>query len=211
MDLHHQDLLSFIVKNNGLGEAHAINLFRQICLGVKQCHDRNIAHLDLKPDNILCDFKGDRVFLCDFGNSYKFNNCYDYVDIGRRGTVVYCAPEVKKCSKYNPVKADIWSLGILLHTMVAGYFPRGQTQKDFEKYDNGEINLSFIQQQCSTYLFGLLNFILQPLPHMRPSIDDILNHPWFHQNYEPRLKPLSPLTLKLSNEAKLPNSRLRVL
>ena len=179
MPLFAQDLLTKIMDENGLGERNTMNLFKQICEGVQQCHEKNIAHLDLKPDNILYSNNDEKVYICDFGNSYQFENENDEVNIGRRGTVLYSAPEVKNKPTYNPVKADIWSLGILLHVMTLGYFPHSKNDANMEHYHRGTINLAFAQRDCSPLLCELLTSILNVNPAERPSIAQILNHPWF--------------------------------
>ena len=199
MNIYHQDLLSLIMENGGLGEARSANFFRQVCHGMMQSHSFHVAHLDLKPDNVLFSQHEERVFLCDFGNSYQFRNPNEEVAIGRRGTEVYCAPEVKTQEKYNPVKADIWSLGILLHVMVVGYFPHGQSVNDIGNYHKGIVNLSFIQQQCSASLVELLQLILNPVSENRPSIEHILEHPWFCSPlHQPESTSKTPTLKKIS-------------
>ena len=179
MDLHKHDLLTAIMRENGLGELMALYYFKQICEGVQQCHSRNVAHLDLKPENILLDENEQRVRICDFGNAYQFQNHNEAVHIGRRGTLVYCAPEMKRTGTFNPVDADVWSLGILLHVMAVGYFPHAQSEQAIHQYHEGVVDLSFISGQCSSSFVNLLSMILDP--ENRPNITSILTHPIFNQ------------------------------
>lgn len=198
MDLHKQDLLSVVMRENGLGEMMALFYFKQICEGVQKCHDRNIAHLDLKPENILLDEEEHKIYICDFGNAYQFENKHEDVKIGRRGTLVYCAPEMKHSDKYNPIKADTWSLGILLHVMAVGYFPHAQNNNSIEKFHEGFVDISFIERECSSNFISLLSMIFDL--DNRPSISMILAHPAFNvlDSHNTNRKGSSTITQKLS-------------
>jgi len=178
MPFFKQDLLGFVMDNGGLEESLAALIFQQICIATQGCHEACVAHLDIKPENILYDASSKRAYLCDFGNSHQFTRG-QFVNIGRRGTLVYCSPEVKReGNAYDPVAADIWSLGILLHVIVAGFFPHSQGEKDMELYHQGYVNLRFIQGKASQQFFDLLTSILVINPADRPNINDILSHPW---------------------------------
>lgn len=177
MDLYQQDLLSFIMRENGLGEMLSLFYFKQICEAVQKCHDRHIAHLDLKPENILINEEEQKIYICDFGNAYQFDDKEADVKIGRRGTLVYCAPEVKCSDKYNPIKADVWSLGILLHVMAVGYFPHAQNTTSIERYHEGHVDISFVEKECSSSFISLLSMIFDT--DNRPTISAILAHPAF--------------------------------
>merc|ERR1711941_194813 len=76
-------------------------------------HNEKIAHLDIKPENILLRRKSTEVVLCDFGMSYDNSG-----KLPCRGTPQYMAPEVSKKNNYCPYSADIYSLGVLLHVML---------------------------------------------------------------------------------------------
>jgi serine/threonine protein kinase len=92
---------------------------------INHCHAQNIIHRDIKPENIMINEENE-VRLIDFGLSKtnKKNNMQTMC-----GTPFYMAPEVIK-SNYN-TKADIWSLGVLLYTLVSGYLPfQGTNNKD---------------------------------------------------------------------------------
>lgn len=186
MPFFKRDLLSFVMESSGLEEAFSAHIFKQLCVGIQQCHEIGIAHLDIKPENILFDELSKKIYLCDFGNSHKFEPGTK-VNIGRRGTLVYCAPEVKiENNPYDPVAADIWSLGILLHVTIAGYFPHSKGEKDMELYHQGYVNLNFIRSLVSPACFDLLTKILVIDPFSRPKIEDIINHPWVLEHTKPK-------------------------
>ena len=125
------DLFRYITKKikplskyQAMSEKEARFIFKQILSAVDYCHRRHIAHRDLKLANILLDDKKPpRVKICDFGLSrsydYEHENCYTIV-----GTPAYMSPEVldpkHNPDGYDPVKADIWSSGVILYAMLRG-------------------------------------------------------------------------------------------
>ena len=128
------DLFRYITKKvkplskyQAMSEGEARYIFKQILSAVDYCHRRHIAHRDLKLANILLDdHTPPRVKVCDFGLSrsydYEHENCYTIV-----GTPAYMSPEVldpkHNPDGYDPVKADIWSAGVILYAMLRGRFP----------------------------------------------------------------------------------------
>ena len=120
----HIDLMDYILNQKRLSENDAKKIFKEICLAVKQCHDSNIAHLDLKPENVLLNFstsrfqtnidsnipiasKPSQIKLCDFGHSFNFSQLATGNDTKRTvvpnsfkrvGTKQYRAPELSSIS-----------------------------------------------------------------------------------------------------------------
>ena len=97
-------------------------IFRQVCLGVNSLHTKaNHAHLDIKAENVLLD-EDKNAKLCDLCWAHPLD-----VECERElGTVNYKAPEVlglEICETFNPLKADIFSLGVLLFITSFGQFP----------------------------------------------------------------------------------------
>ncbi|RHZ05319.1 hypothetical protein DYB37_007051, partial [Aphanomyces astaci] len=92
--------------------------FRQILHGVQFMHARGFAHRDLSLENVLVDGK-DNCYICDFGLA-TFADAPSQDTVGK---AFYMAPEVAVVTRgasYDPVKADIWSLGIMLFMMLTG-------------------------------------------------------------------------------------------
>jgi len=147
-------------------------IFLQICRGVKKLHDNRIAHLDLKPENIL--LKGNVPVITDFGTMYKTDLCKEESLISTslfKGTRIYAGPELRSCQYYNPFLLDIFSLGVMIHACVTRTFPY--------RAGSSIMDLSYLNQSVSAELADLVTLMLSPVPTARPSIDGVLNHPWF--------------------------------
>ncbi|KAM0795659.1 kinase-like domain-containing protein, partial [Usnea florida] len=110
---------------------HLFRIFRQICQGVAYMHSRGLAHLDLKPENVLVNSEGTPKII-DFGSSevvtpillLPHSTC---VVVGRnnlvhgvRGSEPYMPPEVYGEAKYDSQKADVWALGIMFVQIALG-------------------------------------------------------------------------------------------
>lgn len=108
-------------------EGEARRLFRQIVEAVKYCHDNNIAHRDIKMENIILDQSG-MPKLIDFGFSTKG------IDKNLKlfcGTPSYMSPEIVARKEFMAGPADVWALGILLFALLSGTFPfRGINERD---------------------------------------------------------------------------------
>ena len=76
-------------------------------------------HRDLKPENLLLD--DNKIKLVDFGlsNTYKTGGVLKTAC----GSPCYAAPEMIAGKRYKPLKADIWSSGVVLYAMLCGYLP----------------------------------------------------------------------------------------
>jgi serine/threonine protein kinase len=96
-----------------------LQISREILEAVRACHDSGIAHLDIKPPNILVDKHG-RMKLADFGLSRQPGDC-PISDFG--GSIAYMAPEIIARGRYDPFRADIWSLGVTFYQLYSGKLP----------------------------------------------------------------------------------------
>ena len=128
---------------------------------VYYCHSQKIAHLDIKPSNILIDQYG-RLRLADFGISGRFpdNVCTSYI-----GTYEFMAPEIRLNQPFDPFKADVWSLGVTIYYIAFGILP-------LHNKKNGVTNILF--PFCSSPVINrILNKALVFDPKMRASIKQI--------------------------------------
>ena len=114
------DLLQLVKKNKKLDEQRAKTIFKQVVHGVAHCHCRSVLHRDIKLDNILMDLTGN-IKICDFGVSRLIKK--DQIIQEQCGTPAYLAPEIIADKGYKGFNVDIWSLGVLLYTMLQGTVP----------------------------------------------------------------------------------------
>lgn len=110
-----------LASQNKLKLDEAIPIFQQICEAVQSAHDKDIVHLDIKPANILFDEEGN-VILVDFGIATLASQSQE--TLADQGTSGYKAPEVNDKERESDLKrADVYSLGIVLHEMLTGHGP----------------------------------------------------------------------------------------
>lgn len=130
------DLVTYLAKRglDHLPEKRARNLFRQVCKGVYEIHANGLIHCDLKHMNILLsdESKKPRVQITDFGLSSRAAHNCNLVESGKRvGTPVFMAPEVAQDNSPSYTqKVDIWSLGVILYSIISGAFPFDTTKEE---------------------------------------------------------------------------------
>jgi calcium-dependent protein kinase len=193
------------VDENKLSEFQVIYIMFQILSAMNYCHNMNILHGDLKPDNILIK-KSEcglcRVKICDFGTSHIFKKGEKQKEAV--GTLNYMAPEVLK-EKYNQ-KCDLWSCGVTMYILLTGKKPF-LGRDDIEvmskilsnSYDKNLIN------KYNRYTKDLLSKLLEINPKKRLSAEQALNHKVFDINKTKEILndiPDEKIILKLINNLK---------
>ncbi|OHT16813.1 AGC family protein kinase [Tritrichomonas foetus] len=149
---------------------------KEILLALKHCHDRNIAHRDLKPANVLID-RNNRCKLADFGLSDDLSLKHSMT---WGGTRPYMAPELIIRSKYDLLKADIWALAVTFYQLASGNYPWNISNP---KEMNLAISMRIVSynsiESHSKDLVFLLKSMFEVTPANRPSVDDLLQMPYF--------------------------------
>ncbi|XP_073133973.1 CBL-interacting serine/threonine-protein kinase 8-like [Henckelia pumila] len=176
------ELFDKIVHHGRLSESESRRYFQQLIDGVDYCHSKGVFHRDLKPENLLLDSQGN-LKISDFGLSAL---PAEGVDLLRTtcGTPNYVAPEVLSHKGYNGAFADIWSCGVILYVLMAGYLPFDEIDLTtlYGKIENAEFS-------CPSWFpvgaKSLIHRILDPNPETRIRIEDIRNDEWFKRNYIP--------------------------
>lgn len=176
------DLLDFVKKNGVVPEPQAKLWFRQMSSGLQYLHSRNIAHRDLKCENILLSRRYN-VKLADFGFA-RF--CVD--EDGRRvlsqtycGSAAYAAPEVVNGTPYNPKLSDVWSLGIILFIMLNASMPFDDSNLRKLLKDQTTRNWTFrsrVRDTVSNSAKSLVRHILEPDITLRLTLDRVITHDW---------------------------------
>ena len=106
------DIMNYILTRERLSENESLKFFHQLINALYYLHSQNIAHRDIKIDNLLLDSNYD-LKLIDFGLSTKYSD--DELLNQPCGTIVYAAPEVLNYKDYHGMLADVWSCGIVLY------------------------------------------------------------------------------------------------
>ncbi|XP_024915134.1 serine/threonine-protein kinase MARK2 isoform X11 [Cynoglossus semilaevis] len=181
------EVFDYLVAHGRMKEKEARAKFRQIVSAVQYCHQKCIVHRDLKAENLLLDADMN-IKIADFGFSNEFT-------IGNKldtfcGSPPYAAPELFQGKKYDGPEVDVWSLGVILYTLVSGSLPfDGQNLKELrERVLRGKYRIPFyMSTDCENLLKKFL--ILNPLK--RGSLEQqIMRDRWMNVGYEEEeLKP----------------------
>ncbi|XP_010123817.1 PREDICTED: testis-specific serine/threonine-protein kinase 2 [Chlamydotis macqueenii] len=175
------DLLDYIKITGAMKEDMARVKFQQLASAIKYCHDLGFVHRDLKCENILLD--GDlNIKLSDFG----FSKFLSQDENGRTilsktfcGSPAYAAPEVLQGIPCDPRISDIWSLGVILYTMVYALMPfdDSNVKRMIRIQKQHKIpfpNSKHLTAECK----DLICHLLQPNVSQRLCIDEVLKHSW---------------------------------
>ncbi|XP_076464476.1 MAP/microtubule affinity-regulating kinase 3-like isoform X9 [Babylonia areolata] len=180
------EVFDYLVAHGRMREKEARAKFRQIVSAVQYCHQKHIVHRDLKAENLLLD--GDmNIKIADYGFSNEFvpGNKLDTFC----GSPPYAAPELFQGKKYDGPEVDVWSLGVILYTLVSGSLPfDGQNLKELrERVLRGKYRIPFYM---STDCENLLKKFLVLNPVKRLSLENIMKDRWINMGYEEsELKP----------------------
>ncbi|XP_064455900.1 serine/threonine-protein kinase 17B-like isoform X2 [Ornithodoros turicata] len=175
-----------------LPEATVVRLMNQILEAVRYLHQKNIAHLDIKPQNLLLTSaypQGD-ILLCDFGISRVIGKGTEIREIV--GTPDYVAPEILQ---YEPISlaTDMWSLGVLAYVLLSGHSPFGgdTKQETFCNITNGSLDFpKYLFGQVSSAAKDFIKKLLVRESSKRLTVDECLTHPWLQQDNNPVVPPL---------------------
>ncbi|CAK5271448.1 unnamed protein product [Mycena citricolor] len=178
------ELFDHILAHRYLRERDASKLFSQLISGVWYIHQKKIVHRDLKLENLLLD-RHRNVIITDFGFANRFEHRADDLMQTSCGSPCYAAPElVISEGLYVGSAVDIWSCGVILYAMLAGYLP---FDDDPANPDGDNINLLYkyivntplsFPDYISDEARDLLKLMLVPDPRKRASLDAVMQHSW---------------------------------
>ncbi|KAJ6369258.1 hypothetical protein OIU78_001590 [Salix suchowensis] len=161
--------------------------FQQLITAVGYCHARGVFHRDLKPENLLLD-ENMNLKITDFGLSAVTEQVRpDGLLHTLCGTPAYVAPELLAKKGYDGAKVDIWSCGVVLFVLIAGYLPFNDTNlmAMYRKIYKGQYRFP---KWTSPDLKSLLSQLLDTNPETRITIDMIINDPWFKKGFKEEKK-----------------------
>lgn len=177
------EFYKYIQKKRRLKEPAACRLFAQLVSGVSYIHSKSLVHRDLKLENLLLD-KNENLIITDFGFVNEFYSSNELMNTSC-GSPCYAAPELVVSTRpYEARKADIWSCGVILFAMLAGYLP---WDDDLENPDGNDIARLYRYITHTPLKFpeyinplprDLLRRILVPDPQKRVNTQFITEHKW---------------------------------
>ncbi|CAM9850804.1 unnamed protein product [Pylaiella littoralis] len=174
------ELFDKIVEKQRFTEDEARFYFRQLLEGMEYCHSQGVCHRDLKPENILLDGAGN-VKISDFGLSNLYSGGDDEalkLLHTTCGTPNYVAPEVLADKGYDGRMADVWSMGVILYVLLAGFLP----------FDEPSMSTLFSKIQAADFSYprwfspearSIIDRILVPDPAQRLSLAQMKAHPFW--------------------------------
>ena len=185
----------FELLAEGMTESDAANVMYQSLLAIRHCHDHNVIHRDLKPQNLLLkspvdNFDDAQLKVVDFGASMIYTEALD-----RRGgvhevmgTISYMAPEVLMArTKGYSYQCDLWSLGVILFQMITGEKPFAN-QLDIKNctYNFNAPEWSRVSPQCKHMVSRLMEYDT----FKRLNVHEALAHPWIAKHVDTNLYSL---------------------
>ncbi|KAF5750749.1 hypothetical protein HS088_TW03G01088 [Tripterygium wilfordii] len=157
--------------------------FQQLIAAVGYCHSRGVFHRDLKPENLLLDENWD-LKVSDFGlSAVKEQIRPDGLLHTLCGTPAYVAPEILAKKGYDGAKVDVWSCGVILFVLNAGYLPFNDPNLMvmYRRIYKGDFRCP---KWTSPDLKRLLFRLLDTNPGTRITVDEIIHDPWFKKGYK---------------------------
>lgn len=173
------ELYNYLLKHGRIEVDKVQKIFTQLVGAVSYVHNLSCVHRDLKLENILLD-KNENVKLCDFGFTREYEGKASYLQTFC-GTVCYSAPEMLKGEKYAGEKVDVWSLGVILYALLCGELP-------FDEDDDALTRTKILgsEPKWPDYLTedakSLISILLSKRPILRPSLSDVLAHPFLAEH-----------------------------
>ncbi|CAL5411705.1 unnamed protein product [Camellia sinensis] len=178
------ELFDKIASKGRLKEDEARKYFQQLINAVDYCHSRGVFHRDLKPENLLLD-ANEVLKVSDFGLSALPQQVReDGLLHTTCGTPNYVAPEVINNKGYDGAKADLWSCGVILFVLMAGYLPfeESNLMALYKKIFKAEFTCP---PWFSSSAKKLVKRILDPNPMTRITIAEVIENEWFKKGYKP--------------------------
>ncbi|XP_072530561.1 testis-specific serine/threonine-protein kinase 6-like [Salminus brasiliensis] len=178
------DLLRKITELFVIPSEQAKIWFSQLLSAVGYLHKQNIAHRDIKCENVLLT-SDNQVKLTDFGFGC-FSRGFPHLCWTYCCTPTFAAPEVLLDLPYDPKKSDVWSLGVILYAMITGCLPFRDPTNNWSNLPRlqckpvGYPSWVSVEEPCR----DLISHILRFNPLARPSVTKVAQHPWLQTNQE---------------------------
>jgi len=183
------NIFDWINKNGPLPQKIARYYFKHLISAIEHMHEKDIAHLDVRLENLLLDKNFD-LKLTEFGFAKLLSGKnHSGRLLSAHGNDKYLSPEMHSKKPYSGTCADIFAAGIILYVLCTGVFPFQKASKEdmvwkqFFLRDNIKKFAANTQKKVKAGLpdafINLVYSMLNPDPTLRATIGDIKNHPWF--------------------------------
>ncbi len=175
------DLYSFNNVHGPISENKARDIFFQVVNTLIACQNLNVVHRDIKEDNLVIDLTTGRVLIIDWGSA-AFDNGGEFTNFP--GTRYYMPPEWFLHQKCGGSQATVWSLGVLLYSLLHCDFPYPEAT---------DLNMPPIRFSTTLSARGksLINACLHVSPAKRATLFDIMDHPFMRDLWEKEKKEKS--------------------
>jgi serine kinase len=183
------DLLEYIKAKGHISESRSRQYFKQLLSAVRYLHSLDLAHRDLKCENVLLASR-EQVRISDFGFA---RYCRD--KNGKRvlsntycGSAAYAAPEILQGTSYNPKLYDMWSLGCVLFIMLTGHMPYDESNIQRMLKNQLERILTYpaqVENDFSDSAKNLICHLLEPDVTRRANIEQAIGHIWLNTSSRP--------------------------
>ncbi|PNY28589.1 serine/threonine-protein kinase [Tolypocladium capitatum] len=173
------ELYNYLLEHGPLAVHKVQKIFAQLVGAVAYVHMQSCVHRDLKLENILLD-RHENVKLVDFGFTREYEGRTNYLQTFC-GTICYAAPEMLRGEKYAGEKVDVWSLGIILYALLCGELP-------FDDDDDNVTRTRILSEEPAypehlpSEAIPLLKSLLSKRPFPRPTLQDVLAHPFLAEH-----------------------------
>jgi calcium/calmodulin-dependent protein kinase I len=178
------ELFQRVIDRRVFTEKDAANIIRPIIDAIRYCHDLDVAHRDLKLENIIYESKDDNAMIkiTDFSLAKIIPD--DVFAITACGTPGYVAPEILEGQGYGK-EVDYWSLGVILYTLLSGIPPFNEEKNDelFQRIKTADYYFPSPEwDHVSGLAKDLISKLLVTDPDQRLTADGILEHEWMNDD-----------------------------
>ncbi|XP_077571852.1 striated muscle preferentially expressed protein kinase-like [Stigmatopora nigra] len=178
-ELCHEELLERMARKTTVTEQEIRQSVQQVLEGLRYLHEKDIAHLDIKPENILmADARSDQIRICDFGNAIRLQSSEEHYC--KYGTPEYVAPEIVN---QHPVSTatDIWPVAVITYLCLTGVSPFAGENDRSTVLNIRNYNVAFDESMFSDLCKEAKGFVIKLLvvDRLRPTALECLRHPWF--------------------------------
>ncbi|XP_063679203.1 serine/threonine-protein kinase ULK3-like isoform X3 [Bolinopsis microptera] len=199
------DLSSLIAQNGKLSETLVKDLMQQLALALRYMNKKKVAHMDLKPQNILLtgSKKEPKIKVADFGFAKILKTSAPSSDASLRGSLLYMAPEIiLSRSEYDGTLADMWSVGVMIFECLCGRAPFAS--RTYDELLNKIAAKTPVQVEgavsASKMCISLIEKLLERDPQFRLCFQKFYHHPFLDMEHAPTPSSL-PAARDLVEEA----------